>query len=98
MVDRTIRLQIQADATGAERARQQLVSGFVKAAQDINRSFNGINKLEGLRSSITNTGAQLDALRDDLRGVADEILRTGNNGARIEALAESAEGDEVAPF
>lgn len=92
MADRKVQLSIVADASGADRARQQLVSGFAKAAQDINRSFNGINKLEGLRSNIANTGAQLDGLRDHLRGVADELLRTGNNGARIEALRAQYRG------
>lgn len=92
MAVREVKLQISASASDADQARQKLVSGFQQAAQQINRSFNSINKLDGLRSNIAATGSQLDRLRNELRDVGAEILRTSNNGARLEALKSQYRG------
>jgi len=93
--ERIVALKITADSTGAQRAGQTLVSGFVQAAREISRSFSSIDKLDGLRDSITTAGTQLQRLQDELRDVGAEILKTDGNAARVNALRQQYRGLEV---
>lgn len=88
MAERVVKLRITADPTAATRAGQALVSAYSKVAQDVNRQLGQINRLDGLREGAAAATAQVEKLRDKMRGVANDVIAANGSGAQLANLRQ----------